>query len=425
LHYARSEALREEAARHLAGGVSSNFRLSAVSPPLYFERAEGAHLYDVDGNAYVDYVLGMGPVLLGHAAPELTAAVAATLADGQLYAGQHRLEAELARLVCELVPSAELVRFGLAGSEMVQLALRLARAVTGRRQVVKFEGHYHGWFDTILVSVAPPPVALGQPHLPSAGQSAAAATDVAVLPWNDLAALERHLAAHAQDTAAVVMEPILCNTCVVRPRPGYLEGVRALCDEHGVVLCFDEVITGFRAAAGGAQELLGVLPDLTVLAKALGGGFPVAALAGRRELLEPAADGRVLHGGTYNTNLVSTAAAHAVLTVLARDGARLYPELEAQGTRLRDGLQELGGPYGLHVQGLPAAFNTCFLDADEVTDYRVYARHDAERQVAFLRALQEQGVRVTSRGTWFLSTAHGDAEVERTLEAAEAALASL
>ena len=425
--YARSEELLREASRFLAGGVSSNFRLTPISPPLFFERASGAYLYDVDGNAYVDYVLGMGPVLLGHAPAEVTEAVAATLADGQLYAGQYPLEAALARLVCELVPGAELVRFGLSGSEMVQLGLRLARAATGRSRVVKFEGHYHGWFDTILVSVAPPLDALDAPHLPSRGQSEAASSDVVVLPWNDLEAVDRHLAAHGAETAAVIMEPILCNTCVVLPAPGYIEGVRQLCDEHGVVLIFDEVITGFRVAPGGAQELLGVTPDLAVYAKAIGGGFPVAALAGRRHLMELVGDGRVLHGGTYNTNLVSTAAAHAVLETLNRDAATLYPAMEARGARLLEGLRDLAAARGvpLHVQGLPSVFNTCFVDTDEITDYRSYSSHDAPRQQAFLRALQAGGVRVTARGTWFLSAVHGDTEIDRTLEAAEASLAAI
>jgi glutamate-1-semialdehyde 2,1-aminomutase len=414
--YARSEALHAEASRYLAGGVSSNFRLSPFSVPLFFERAAGAYLYDVDGNAYVDYALGMGPVLLGHAPPEVLAAVERTLADGQLFAGQHSLEVELARLLCALVPSAERVRFGLSGSEMVQLALRVARAATGRPRVLKFEGHYHGWFDNVYVGVAPP--GLGEL---GAGQSALAGSEVSVLPWNDLDEVERFLTRRGSETAAVVMEPILCNTGVCLPRPGYLEGVRALCDEHGALLVFDEVITGFRVGPGGAQGLLGVTPDLTVLAKALGAGFAIGALAGRADLLDPVGDGRVLHGGTYNTNVVSTAAAHAVLELLARDGERLYAGIAAEGGRLLDGL----GALGLHVQGLPGVFNTAFLDGGEIADARDYARADLGRQRAFLRALQDRGVRVTSRGTWFLSTAHGSDEIDRTLDAAADALVSL
>lgn len=432
-HYAGSETLYAEAAEFLPGGVSSNFRLGGPSVPLFFDRAEGSRLYDVDGNRYIDYVLGMGPALLGHAPADVTTAVAETLAQGQLFAGQHRAEIELARLVVELVPCAELVRFGLAGSEMVQLAFRLARAATGRPKIVKFEGHYHGWYDTALVSTAPTldgdeSREVGEPsapHLPSIGQSAAALADVDVLPWNDLDELSAYLERHGETTAALIMEPILCNTCVILPRPGYLEGVRELCDRHGVLLIFDEVITGFRVSVGGAQAFLGVLPDLAVLAKSMGGGFPVAALAGRREVMELAGDARFLHGGTYNTNVVSTVAALAVLRKLRAEGPTIYGNLEQRGTRLMDGLNELAAAreIPLHVQGLGAVFNTCF-GVDDVQSYRDYRHADAERQRSFLRGLIDRGVRVTTRGTWFLSAAHTDADIERTLEAAADTLGS-
>jgi glutamate-1-semialdehyde 2,1-aminomutase len=430
-HYDRSAALYAEACESLAGGVSSNFRLGGQPVPLFFERAAGAYLYDADGNRYLDYVLGMGPCILGHAPPAVTAAVAEGLGRGQLYAGQHRAEAELARRVCRAVPCAELVRFGSSGSEMVQAALRLARAATGRPLVLKFEGHYHGWLDTILVSVQPPlpeagPADAPTPFLPSAGQSRAAAADVAVLPWNDADAVTRFLAARGAETAAVIMEPILCNSGVIPPRPGYVEEVRALCDRYGVVLIFDEVITGFRVALGGAQALLGVTPDLAVFAKAFGAGFPIAALAGRRAIMELAGNRTVLHGGTYNTNTVCTAAAVAALDELSRDGGRAYADLAARGERLISGLRETARRRGvpLLVQGFGAVFNTAFTDAPAVADYRAYLAADAARQRAFLRALQDRGVRVTARGTWFLSTAHGDADVEETLAAAAAALDS-
>jgi len=313
---------------------------------------------------------------------------------------------------------------------MDQAALRVARAHTGRRLVVKFEGHYHGWFDTILVSIHPPldqagPSDAPSAVLPSAGQSAAAAQDVAVLPWNDLAAAQRFLAKHGTDTAALIMEPILCNTCVIRPHQGYLEGVRQLCDRHGVVLIFDEVITGFRVAPGGAQALLGVTPDLAVYAKALGAGYPIAALAGKREIMQLIGRGDVLHGGSYNSNVVSTIAALHALEELDRDDGAAYLEMERLGHKLITGLRELAQRIGnkLLVQGLPTVFNTCFTDRREIVDYRDYAQHtDAACLRFFLKVLQDHGVRVTSRGTWFLSTAHTDHDVEDTLAAAEIAL---
>ncbi len=428
--YDVSCALYEEAQQYLAGGVNSNFRMGTQPAPLFFDRGDGAHLFDVDGNRYVDYVLGMGPNILGHAPPVITAAVEASLAQGVLYAGQHRAEIDLARTFCEMVPCADLVRFGSSGSEMDQAALRVARAYTGRRLVVKFEGHYHGWFDTILVSTQPPldkagPADAPTPFLPSAGQSAAAAQDVAVLPWNDLGAVERFLSKYGAETAALIMEPILCNTCVVRPHHGYLEGVRQLCDQHGVVLIFDEVITGFRVAPGGAQALLGVTPDLAVYAKALGAGYPIAALAGKREIMQLIGRGDVLHGGSYNTNVVSTIAALHALEELDRDDGAAYLEMERQGNVLMEGLRRLAKRIGnkLLVQGLPTAFNTCFTDRREIVDYRDYAQHtDAECLRFFLKVLQDHGVRVTSRGTWFLSTAHTDQDIEDTLAAAEIAL---
>ena len=428
--YDVSQALFEEAQQYLAGGVNSNFRMGTQPSPLFFDRGEAAHLYDVDGNRYVDYVLGMGPNILGHAPAVVVSAIEASLEQGVLYAGQHRAEIDLARRFCELVPCADLVRFGSSGSEMDQAALRVARAHTGRSLVVTFEGHYHGWFDTVLVSTLPPLEKAGPddaptPVLMSAGQSAAAAQDVAVLPWNDLAVVERFLAKRGKETAALIMEPILCNTSVIRPKPGYLEGVRRLCDQHGVVLIFDEVITGFRVAPGGAQALLGVTPDLAVYAKALGAGYPIAALAGKREIMELIGRGDVLHGGSYNTNVISTVAALHTLDELALNDGAAYREMERLGRALMEGLRKLAHQHGnkLLVQGLPTVFNTCFTEQPEVSSYREYARHtDAGCLRLFLKVLQDHGVRVTSRGTWFLSTAHTDSDVADTLAAAEAAL---
>ncbi|MBV9278704.1 MAG: aminotransferase class III-fold pyridoxal phosphate-dependent enzyme, partial [Chloroflexi bacterium] len=409
----------------MAGGVSSNFRLGTEPVPLFIERAQGSHLVDADGNSYVDYVLGMGPDILGHAPPEVVEAVTAALAEGQLFAGQHRREVELARLLTDLIPSAELVRFGSSGSEMVHAALRLARAATGRAKVVKFEGHYHGWFDTILVSTSPPLAEIGSreepiPYRQTAGQPASTVADVVVLPWNELSLVEAYLGKHAGDTAAVIMEPILCNTSVIAPHPGYLEGVRQLCSRHGVVLIFDEVITGFRAGPGGAERRLGVVPDLSVLAKALGSGFPIAALAGRAWLMERFGDGTVLHGGTYNSNVACIAAALATVTRLAAEDGAAGVALEKRGSQLMDGLRALAAETDtpLRVQGFGWTFNTTFGGPTCIDDYRSYQASDLGRQRAFLRALQDHGVRVTSRGTWFLSTAHTDADISQTLEAA-------
>jgi glutamate-1-semialdehyde 2,1-aminomutase len=296
--------------------------------------------------------------------------------------------------------------------------------------VVKFEGHYHGWFDTILVSVAPPldvagPEEAPVPYLPSAGQSAVAAGDIAVLPWNNLAAVRRYLEAHGSETAALIMEPILCNTSVIVPRPGYLEGVRQLCDQHGVVLIFDEVITGFRVGLSGAQGLLGVTPDLAVFAKALAGGFPIAAVAGKRAIMDLTGNGSVLHGGSFNGHTASIAAGLATLVELSRPG--VYEQMDARGEALMDGLREVGRRAGVPflVQGLGTVFNTAFTDQPSVDGYRSHARCDLDKQKRFVHALQDAGVRPTSRGTWFMSTAHTDADIEETVRGAERALQTL
>jgi glutamate-1-semialdehyde 2,1-aminomutase len=421
--YRVSTALHEEASRYLAGGVSSNFRLGGPVP-LFFARACGSRVYTVDDRNYVDYALGMGPVILGHAPPKVIRKVSECLADGQLYAGQHEAEQTLARLVCSAVPCAERVRFGCSGSEAVQAALRLARGCTGRDKIVKFEGHYHGWFDNIYVGVHPAAEPDGSPHPESAGQPAASYQDTIVLPWNDIEAFEAVLCATFREIAGVIMEPILCNTSVILPRPGYLEKVRELCSSFGVVLIFDEVITGFRVGLGGAQGLLGVTPDLAVFAKAMGGGFPISCLAGKAELMELIASGRVMHGGTYNTNVVSVVAAVATLEELSASGALAYQALHERGGQLMEELSSLARARGLPflVQGLGPVFHTAFTDVPAITDYRTYCRADAGQLSRFLAALLDGGVHVTRRGVWFLSTAHTSEDIEQTLGVADEAL---
>ena len=429
--YAASTEAFLRSSRSLAGGVSSNFRAGGDPVPLFFERGAGAHLTDVDGNDYVDYVLGMGPAILGHAPATVVAAVQAQADLGQLFAGQTMAEVELAERVVSVVPCAERVRFGSSGTEMVQAALRLARAATERDVIVKFEGHYHGWLDPVLASIAPPldddePDDGLVPHLPSLGQLASSADHVAVLRWNDRAGLARLFAGPRKDRiAAVICEPILCNTCVIPANAGFLEEVRERTTANGSLLIFDEVITGFRVALGGAQAVTGIKPDLAVFAKAMGSGFPIAAVAGSSEVMELTSRG-VLHGGTYNANTTSVAAANATLAALAADDGAVYRHIDRIGTRLMTGLRETAARLGsdLLVQGLPGAFNTTF-GAGPVRDYRDYAATDRDRQRRFLRALQDRGVRVTSRGTWFLSAAHDDDDIERTLATAAEALAVL
>ena len=429
LNTLQSERHHALARAHIAGGVNSNVRLRGI--PLCFSSGKGAHLTDVDGNVYLDYALGMGPNILGHAPTAVVNEVARTLALGQLFAGQHVLELELAEKLSSCVGSAELVRFGLSGSEMVQAAIRVARAYTGRSQVIKFEGHYHGWLDNIFVNVSGPPPAEGNPiprplFLQSVGQSPHASVDIAVLPWNDFEAIERYVSANASNVAAIITEPVMLNTGGILPKDGYLQHLRSLATKHGVVLIFDEVITGFRVALGGAQELFGVKPDLSIFAKALGAGFPVSALGGRRDIMELFASGQVNHSGTYNANVPSISAALATLHELCAPGKAAYDSMNARGRALMDGITQAAQRQGLElrVTGFPTAFHTCFA-SHPIDDYVSYMRADHGRLNAFLGALLNLRVRTTARGTWFLSTAHTDSDVEATLEAVRLALRNL
>ena len=410
-----------DSARFLAGGVGSNFRMGVSPTPLVFDRAEGPHLFDADGNRLIDYYLGMGPMILGHSPPDVRRAVERQLASGILFGGQSAVESRAAELVCEMVPCAERVRFNSSGSEAVQAALRLARAATGREGVVKFAGHYHGWFDNVLWSTAPPHGA-NAPVAGSLGQPQRAGALVQVLPWNDLATLRERL--DRRDVAAVIMEPAMCNAGAVAPLPGYLEGVRAACDATGTVLVFDEVITGFRLGAGGAQARFGVTPDVAVFAKAIASGFPVAAVAGRADIMDLCAHG-VVHGGTYNGMAVAMAACVATLERLRQPGA--YAGMEQQGRRLMDGIRGILAERGIaaSVAGFPTVFHVAFGLTEPARDWADLARADRTRYIAFTTALLRHGVRALERGAWFLSTEHDAAVIDATLHAVAAAAAEV
>ncbi|MEV0714334.1 aspartate aminotransferase family protein [Asanoa sp. NPDC050611] len=405
----------EAASAFVAGGVNSAFRSGIRPHPLVFAEADGAILTDVDGNRLVDYFLGMGPMLLGHRPAPIVEAVRAQLDRSILVAGQTDLEYAAARLLTELIPSAELVRFAGSGSESVQAALRVARAATGRSTVVKFEGHYHGWFDNVLWSVAPALEDAGPAEEPvpvpgSLGQQPA--VDLAVLPWNDADRVRQRL--ERGDVAAVIMEPVMFNNAGILPLPGYLEAVREACDATGTLLIFDEVITGFRIGPGGAQEALGVTPDLTVLGKALANGFPVAAVVGKRSYMGLLAE-RVVQGGTYNTQSLAMAATLATLTEIA--SGRPYATIGPIGTRLMEGLRKEFADAGVEAQivGYPAVFQVRF-GSVRPRDYREAQRADRAACVDFAADLLHHGVRVLPRGTWFVSTSHGD-HVDATLSA--------
>jgi glutamate-1-semialdehyde 2,1-aminomutase len=431
--YLSSAARVERARRSLAGGVSTAMRAAQRPLPLVIERGQGSRIWDVDGNEYVDYVLGFGPLLLGHCPRAVVDAVVAQLGRGMTFGAQHELEAELAELLVDTVPCAELVCFSTTGSEAVHAALRIARAATGRRIVVKFEGHYHGWIDPIHVAtpgVPPAAAELESPLLPrpGTGGQAAAGSDVLVARWNDVRDLERVLKLGGDAVAAVIMEPVACNGGVIAPLPGYLEAARDLTHRAGALLVFDEVVTGFRLALGGAQERFGVVPDLATYGKAVAAGMPLSAVAGRRELMRLVADGEVKHVGTFNGSPPAAAAAVAAIETYRRGGPELYDQLELTAVRLAAGLREAADEagLGLRVHQVGSLLQTFVMDpADEVTSYADTWRADREAFADFTAEMLARGVMVLPRGWWFLSTAHTAHDVELTVEAAREAFATV
>lgn len=415
MNFVGSKSAIEAGAAYVAGGVNSGFRTGHRPNPLVFASAHGCTLVDIDGNRLTDYFLGMGPMVLGHSPATVIDAAKRQLDISLLVAGQTPLEYQAARIITELVPSAELVRFASSGSEAVQVALRTARAATGRWKIIKFEGHYHGWFDNVLWSVAPDLTKAGDPLKPTpmAGtEGQEVGENLIVLPWNNADILEENL--KGGEIAGVIMEPIMFNSGGILPAEGYLERVRDLCTKYGTLLIFDEVITGFRVSAGGAQARLGVTPDLTILGKALANGFAVAAIVGKRDFMDLIGKGRVMHGGTYNTQSVSMAATLATLEEI-KSGAP-YQAIDTTGTALMEGLREEFSKAGVEheVVGYPAVFNVRF-DLKGPTDYRSAMMANRERYMNFAYELLTRGIRVLPRGTWFLSSAHEGNDIDKTL----------
>jgi glutamate-1-semialdehyde 2,1-aminomutase len=418
--YPRSAELFVEARRVIAGGVTSAIRAGAQPHPLYIERGSGASIWDADGNRYVDYALGYGPLILGHAPALVREAIGRQLELGTTFGSQSRLEIEVAQLILDLVPGAEQVIFSTTGTEAVASAMRVARAATGRSLVLRFEGHYHGWFDGILTGIAPGDEPQSQPVPGSGGIPPAAQSDLLVAPWNDLTAVRNLMADHRGQIAAIILEPLLVNGGLIHPVPEFLAGLRDLATEHGSVLIFDEVITGFRIAPGGAQERYGIQADLAVFGKAMGAGVAISAVAGRRDVLEVVSDGVVVHNGTFNGNVLALAAAAATLTHL-RDGRdTVFPRLEALGDRLAAGLRALGTP--LIVRNLGPIVHTAIGEPTDVRSVRDRASGDIAAHSAFVEELLPRGVHGTPRGLWYVSTAHTEAEIDRTIEAAAVAL---
>jgi glutamate-1-semialdehyde 2,1-aminomutase len=426
--FPRSSALYDAARLVIPGGVTSSVRAGERPHPLYFERGQGAHLWDVDGNRYTDFALAYGPLILGHAPRVVRDAVAAQLNRGLTFGAQHSLEPELARLLTESVPGAEQAIFATTGSEAVSAAIRLARATTGRRLVLKFEGHYDGWFDGLFASVGYEPARSGKVDRPetvptTAGIPAGALSDIVVAQWNDPTSVDAVLRAHPGEVAAILCEPVAVNGGVIAPEPGFLQHLRSRATSDGAVLVFDEVITGFRLALGGAQERYGVSADLAIFAKAIAGGVALSAVTGSKAMMAPIADGWLVHNGTFNGNPVALAAGVAAVRHLCDHRTTIFPELDRLGKRLAAGLA--GASSRLTVRQVGPIVHTAVDEPAVVRNVRDRASGDAAAHARFIEALLYHGVHATPRGLWYMSTAHTDDDIDATVEAATAAASVL
>jgi len=435
---AASQHLFERAQKSLVEGVNSPSRGAAVyaGGPIMLERGRGSHVWDADGNEYVDFMMSFGALIQGHAHPTLVSVVSEAMSQGSHFAAATSAEVEAAERFRHMVPSAEVVRFANTGSEATMLALRLARAHTGRTKFLKFEGHYHGWYDPYLLNAHGHPIQeLGTADNParipdSEGIPLTTFDDVVLAPWNNVAAIERVMRQHGHELAAVITEPIMANMGCIPPREGYLPRLRELTRESGALLILDEVVTGFRYAPGGCQEYYGIQPDISTFGKAMGAGFPVGAVAGPREILDRMrwSDKMVLHYGTFNGHRLTMKVVAANLDLLS--AASAYSKLHAIGEAAIAGLRDVFRRHKAKaiVQGFGPMFQIYFTDREAIHDYRDYCAYvDTGRYSRFVHSLLEHGIYMTpSNGLhWIMATAHTEADIEQLIQAADRACAGL
>ena len=426
----KSKELYEKTRRTLVDGVGSYFHITSYGEyPIYMTHGKGSKLYDVDGNEYIDYILGFGPMLLGYQNPAVDAAVREQIGRGSHFSAPTEDLMRLSRRLTEMIPCAETVSFQNSGTEVVMSALRLARAYTGRYKVIKFEGQYHGWSDEEKISIDADRVEeLGPRDNPNKiihtrGQRLSSADDLIVLPWNDAEMVRKTIEAHPGEIAAVIMEPIMCDSGPILPKPGYLQAVRDITREHGVVLIFDEVITGFRASLGGAQGYYGVTPDLATFAKAIANGYPFGAVAGKREIMECG----IHASGTFNGNPIGTAAALATIEELSKPG--VYEHFDQLAGEFREGVGKLAKKYGrkIYFRHIGSICVLAFGYEEDPEDFRDWlGKADIPFYRAFVEKCEQYGVRFTDRrGREYLSAQHTSEDIRRTLAVMDQVLGEL
>ena len=425
----QSDNLFEQAKTVIPGGVNSPVRAfnGVGGNPIFFTKGEGAYLFDADGKKYIDYVASWGPMILGHANQAVVSAVKETLEKGLGFGAPTEIETILAKKVCELVPSIELVRMVSSGTEATMSAIRLARGFTGRDKIVKFEGCYHGHSDSLLVKAGSGALTLGVPTSP--GVPAALAEHTLTLEYNNVDQVREVLSEVGDEVACIIVEPVAGNMNCIPPVDGFLQGLREVCDEHGVVLIFDEVMTGFRVALGGAQAYYGVKPDLTTLGKVIGGGLPVGAFGGKREIMEYIAPlGPVYQAGTLSGNPMSMSAGLAMLNVLSGD-VNFYQNLSKKVQMLTDGIlaQAKANNIGMTANLVGGMFGLFFTDSDSVTNFNETSQCDVERFKKFYHLMLEEGIYMAPSAyeAGFVSNAHSNEDIQATIDATGRVFAKL
>ena len=430
MKFNKSKELYSKAKELVPGGVSSSIRQTEWPVPLFFDKAHGSKMWDVDGNEFIDYVMGMGPNIFGHAPQFVTQSVYEDMQNGYCLTGQTVKENEMSEFIKKTISFNRKVRYASSGTEIVQVALRLARSFTNKNKFLKFEGHYHGWMDSVLYNSHPDisnEENIFNPVPESGGISHGTSNEVVIAPWNDIEALENILKDNHNEISSIITEPILWNTNVILPEDGYLEKLRLLCDKYNILLIFDEVGTGFRVALGGAQEIYGIEPDLSTYAKSMAAGFPIAMLAGKPEIMDSLSNGKVVHGGSFNTNVMSVSASHATLNYLLSN-KNFYKNLNSSGETLIKGLEEVASKNGIDIliQGLGSVFYLSFTSAKSIKNYREHTLNiDFDKYKEFAKLMLLNGVRLSQNGRWHMSSAHSEEDIEKTIYAANLSFAEL